>query len=222
MNSCLPMSRRSSMLLPADVKLTKGDEAAAPEEGEAAAPAEGEEAPALAEGEEAAADGEKDPAAFVFGGGDGEEKMLHDPPASDTPPGRIITGEELCASLERMTNAYVDKYEDQGHDGPSHIATGVTSSGKTMTNDDIEAMIARLYTTKEGEGAGGEFKLERVTLKFDEAGKERWEPVKQVSGDEQKEYMTSLYDRCIESKKKTKEDLAAKYLKPLGQPRKFT
>lgn len=44
----------------------------------------------------------------------------------------------------------------------------------------------------------------------------------QVTYDEQKEYMCELYDRCLAKKKKTQEDLAAKYLKPLGQPRKFT
>jgi hypothetical protein len=32
--------------------------------------------------------------------------------------------------------------------------------------------------------------------------------------------MCSLYERCLEQKKKTEEELAAKYLQPLGKPRK--
>lgn len=44
----------------------------------------------------------------------------------------------------------------------------------------------------------------------------------QVSDDDNREYLCSLYERCINSKKKTEEDLAAKYLQPLGKPRKFS
>ncbi len=39
----------------------------------------------------------------------------------------------------------------------------------------------------------------------------------QTNPDEQREYMCELYTRCIESKKKTEEELAAKYLQPLGR-----
>lgn len=42
----------------------------------------------------------------------------------------------------------------------------------------------------------------------------------QVSLDEQKEYMCGLYERCLEAKKKTEAELAAKYLQPLGKPKK--
>jgi hypothetical protein len=42
----------------------------------------------------------------------------------------------------------------------------------------------------------------------------------QVSVEEQKEYMCTLYERCLESKKKTEEELTAKYLQPLGKARK--
>ncbi len=44
----------------------------------------------------------------------------------------------------------------------------------------------------------------------------------QVSADEQQAYMCDLYQRCLDNKKKTQAELAAKYLKPLGQPRKVT
>ena len=56
-------------------------------------------------------------------------------------------------------------------------------------------------------------------LKYSEEGKEQWVPVKSVSQDEQKEYMCELYSRCLEKKKKTEEELAAKYLQPLGKMR---
>lgn len=80
----------------------------------------------------------------------------------------------------------------------------------------------RLYQTKgQDEEDLTLNKLEKVQLKFDESGKEQWVPVKKVDPTEQQEYMRALYDRCLESKKKTEEQLAEKYLQPLGKPRKM-
>jgi hypothetical protein len=42
----------------------------------------------------------------------------------------------------------------------------------------------------------------------------------QVDPTEQQEYMRQLYDRCLESRKKTEVQLAEKYLQPLGKVRK--
>ncbi len=42
----------------------------------------------------------------------------------------------------------------------------------------------------------------------------------QVSTDEQKAYMCELYERCLAQKQKTQQELADKYLQPLGKPRK--
>ena len=51
---------------------------------------------------------------------------------------------QLCVSLERMTNAYIDKYAKlEGNPGAPHIATGVTANHKTMSPDEIEGMVSR-------------------------------------------------------------------------------
>ena len=42
-----------------------------------------------------------------------------------------------------------------------------------------------------------------------------------MTAEEKTAYMCELYSRCIESKKKTEAELAERYLKPLGKPRKF-
>lgn len=60
-----------------------------------------------------------------------------------TDKGRIITGEELCQSLERMTNAYVDKYMNAAPNGTPYMASGITLNHKTLTPDDVDAMISR-------------------------------------------------------------------------------
>lgn len=142
-----------------------------------------------------------------------------------TAKGRIISGEELCQSLEKMTHAYVDKYmagEQGGARSPPVYGPGVHGPPhKTLTPEDLDSMISRLYQAKSREEAAAEAnKLERVQLRFDEQGREQWVPVKKVSVDDQKEYMVSLYSRCLESRKKTEEALAAKWLQPLGKPRK--
>lgn len=57
--------------------------------------------------------------------------------------------------------------------------------------------------------------------RYSEEGKETWVPVKKVSASDQQAYMVELYERCLETRKKTAEELSAKYLQPLGKPRKF-
>lgn len=59
-----------------------------------------------------------------------------------------------------------------------------------------------------------------VKLVYDEAGKETYVPVKEVTKEENIAYMSQLYERCKETRQKTHETLAAKYLQPLGKPRK--
>lgn len=133
-----------------------------------------------------------------------------------TPKGRIITGEDLCQSLERMYTAYGDKGEAAGAQKP---APG-TPPPKTMSQEEIDGVVNRLYSSKQI-SEGDEGKLVRVQLSFGEGGKELWVPVKHTTVEEQTGYMCALYDRCRESKKKTKAALAAKWLKPLGTPRKM-
>jgi hypothetical protein len=41
--------------------------------------------------------------------------------------------------------------------------------------------------------------------------------VKKVSDDEQRDYMCTLYTRCLDQRKRTQEELSAKYLQPLGK-----
>lgn len=49
---------------------------------------------------------------------------------------------QLCVSLERMTNAYFDKYSKL-EAGPPHIATGVTANHKTLSADELESVVSR-------------------------------------------------------------------------------
>lgn len=47
-------------------------------------------------------------------------------------------------SLERMTNAYVDKYMSQPQSGPMPATgTGSTFQHKTLSQDDMDAMLSR-------------------------------------------------------------------------------
>lgn len=138
--------------------------------------------------------------------------------------GKIISGAELCASLERMTNAYIDKYMNADKGGSNtlpHIATGTKLfMSKKLAQDEYDAMISRLYKPKD-RAAPDSDKTELMTLRYSENGKESWVPVKTVSNDEQTQYMCQLYSRCAESKKKTQQELADRYLQPLGKPRRF-
>lgn len=62
-----------------------------------------------------------------------------------------MTAEELCVSLQHMTSPYSEKF-DLGVTGPPgqpFIGTGVRALVKTMPPDEIEAMVGRLYTSKE-------------------------------------------------------------------------
>ncbi|GLC61277.1 hypothetical protein PLESTB_001738800 [Pleodorina starrii] len=138
--------------------------------------------------------------------------------------GKIISGEELCDALERMTNAYIDKYTRERAPGvlpPKEIAPGAATvfNTKKLSHDEYDAMIARLYKPKD-RNTNDSDRIQLITLKFGEDGQEQWMPVKQVSAEEQQAYMCQLYQRCLENRKKTQEELAAKYLKPLGAPRK--
>eukprot|EP00201_Polytomella_parva_P009336 CAMPEP_0175067784 /NCGR_PEP_ID=MMETSP0052_2-20121109/17296_1 /TAXON_ID=51329 ORGANISM="Polytomella parva, Strain SAG 63-3" /NCGR_SAMPLE_ID=MMETSP0052_2 /ASSEMBLY_ACC=CAM_ASM_000194 /LENGTH=392 /DNA_ID=CAMNT_0016334715 /DNA_START=51 /DNA_END=1229 /DNA_ORIENTATION=+ len=240
-------SKRSSVVgEPSVVAATPSSPAPAPESSEAAAPASSD---AAAAGQEVAAD---DGAAAA--GEDGADEAAEKPGVGgldsleqSAPPkrpvrtgpwltgtyrlpksGKLITGEELCNALERMTNAYIDKYLKLGESGAGTLAFTGTLGGlmmtdrntKCLTTDELDSLITRLYTPKD-RTATSEEKVERVILRFDENGKEVWQPVKKVSPEEQQAYMVELYDRCLESRKKTAEELAAKYLKPLGMPRKF-
>ncbi len=57
-----------------------------------------------------------------------------------TPKGRIISGEELCTSLDRMYNAFAGKlYEPTGSAKP---APGMTAT-KVMSASEIEDVINR-------------------------------------------------------------------------------
>ena len=51
--------------------------------------------------------------------------------------------------------------------------------------------VDRLYQSK-AISEGDEGKLEAVILKYDEEGKEQWVPTKEVSYDEEKEYLCEL------------------------------
>ncbi|EFJ51639.1 hypothetical protein VOLCADRAFT_103274 [Volvox carteri f. nagariensis] len=136
--------------------------------------------------------------------------------------GKIITGEELCDALERMTNAYIDKYtREKGPSLTKEIAPGAATvfNTKRLSQDEYDTMIARLYKPKDRNVADGD-RIQLITLRFGDDGQEQWVPVKTVSAEEQQAYMCELYQRCLDNRKKTKEDLAAKYLKPLGPPRK--
>ncbi|GIL72271.1 hypothetical protein Vretimale_429 [Volvox reticuliferus] len=136
--------------------------------------------------------------------------------------GKIISGEELCDALERMTNAYIDKYtREKGNGMAKEIAPGAATvfNTKRLSQDEYDSMIARLYKPKDRNVSDGD-RIQLITLKFGEDGQEQWVPVKTVSVEEQQAYMCELYQRCLDNRKKTKEELAAKYLKPLGPPRK--
>ncbi|GIL45410.1 hypothetical protein Vafri_2661 [Volvox africanus] len=136
--------------------------------------------------------------------------------------GKIISGEELCDALERMTNAYIDKYtREKGNGLAKEIAPGAATvfNTKKLSQDEYDSMIARLYKPKDRNVSDGD-RIQLITLKFGDDGQEQWVPVKTVSVDEQQAYMCELYQRCLDNRKKTKEELAAKYLKPLGPPRK--
>eukprot|EP00198_Chlamydomonas_reinhardtii_P009172 XP_001698509.1 flagellar associated protein [Chlamydomonas reinhardtii] len=134
--------------------------------------------------------------------------------------GKIISGEELCDALLRMTNAYVDKMtqEQGGKSIPPEAATVFNT--KKISQDEYDAMITRLYKPKDRSVTDSD-RIQLMTLKYTEEGKETWQPVKQVTQEDQQAYMCNLYQRCLDNRKKTQEELAAKYLKPLGQPRKF-
>ncbi|KAG2449648.1 hypothetical protein HYH02_005180 [Chlamydomonas schloesseri] len=134
--------------------------------------------------------------------------------------GKIISGEELCDALLRMTNAYVDKMtqEQGGKSIPPEAATVYNT--KKISQDEYDAMITRLYKPKDRNMQDSD-RIQLMTLKYTEDGKEAWQPVKQVTQEDQQAYMCNLYQRCLDNRKKTQEQLAAKYLKPLGQPRKF-
>ncbi|GFR45547.1 hypothetical protein Agub_g6941 [Astrephomene gubernaculifera] len=136
--------------------------------------------------------------------------------------GKIISGEELCDALERMTNAYIDKYsrDKEGNTLKDLVPGAVTVfNSKKLSADEYDSMIARLYKPKDRNVQDAD-RIQLVTLKFGEDGQEHWAPVKTVSAEGQQAYMCQLYQRCLENRKKTQEELAAKYLKPLGQPRK--
>ncbi|GLI64209.1 hypothetical protein VaNZ11_007401 [Volvox africanus] len=136
--------------------------------------------------------------------------------------GKIISGEELCDALERMTNAYIDKYtREKGNGLAKEIAPGAATvfNTKKLSQDEYDSMIARLYKPKDRNVSDGD-RIQLITLKFGDDGQEQWVPVKTVSVDEQQAYMCELYQRCLDNRKKTKDELAAKYLKPLGPPRK--
>ncbi|KAG2428717.1 hypothetical protein HXX76_011421 [Chlamydomonas incerta] len=134
--------------------------------------------------------------------------------------GKIISGEELCDALLRMTNAYVDKMtqEQGGKSIPPEAATVFNT--KKISQDEYDTMITRLYKPKDRSVQDSD-RIQLMTLKYTEEGKESWQPVKQVTSEDQQAYMCNLYQRCLDNRKKTQEELAAKYLKPLGQPRKF-
>jgi hypothetical protein len=51
-----------------------------------------------------------------------------------------------------------------------------------------------------------------------EGTKETYQPVKEVTAHEQEAFMSNLYERCKETRAKTRAELADKYLKPLARP----
>lgn len=57
-----------------------------------------------------------------------------------------------------------------------------------------------------------------VKLAF-EGGKETLVPVKEVSKEESIAYMSNLYERCQETRAKTKQSLEEKWLQPLIKPK---
>ncbi len=48
-------------------------------------------------------------------------------------------------SLDKMTNAYVDKYMTQHDQGgqPANLSAGTAFNSKTLSNDELEGMIGR-------------------------------------------------------------------------------
>jgi hypothetical protein len=56
-----------------------------------------------------------------------------------------------------------------------------------------------------------------VRLVF-EGNKETYTPVKTVSAEDNIAYMSGLYSRCQETRERTRQELADKYLKPLARP----
>lgn len=60
--------------------------------------------------------------------------------------------------------------------------------------------------------------LQAVKLTF-EGNKEVLVPVKESTKEENVQYMASLYDRCQETRAKTKQTLEEKWLQPLIKPK---
>lgn len=127
-----------------------------------------------------------------------------------TPKGRTLTGEELCHSLDRMYNAFADRKDESG---ANKKAPGPEPKVKLVTSDELEAITTRLYQTKESAlPKGGKLECKQLAYL---GTKEVWEPVKKKPEAENTEYLCSLYQRCINSKKEAEQRLADKWLKPI-------
>jgi len=131
-----------------------------------------------------------------------------------TPKGRKMTADEFCSSLDRMYN-YGAEARSRPQSGANKCGPGPQPKVKQVSTDELDGIVQRLSRQKESASPGG--KLECKQLAFRE-NKEVWEPVKKRPDAENTEYLRTLYDRCLSSKKASEAKLAAKWLKPLGRP----
>jgi hypothetical protein len=65
-----------------------------------------------------------------------------------TPKGRILTGEDLCSSLERMYGAYATRSELSSA-GSNRSAPG-SGVAKILPQEELDAVVQRLYQSKVG------------------------------------------------------------------------
>ena len=58
-----------------------------------------------------------------------------------TPKGRVITGPELCVSIDRLTQGYVDKYPPADS---QYVGTGIKlPAAKMMSQEELESVVQR-------------------------------------------------------------------------------
>ncbi|WIA41269.1 hypothetical protein OEZ86_004873 [Tetradesmus obliquus] len=108
--------------------------------------------------------------------------------------------------------------QTQGDKTDWHIASGVVYKSKKLAPDEMAAMVDRLCVAKHKDDDMPP-KLHAVKLVYDDNGREAYEPVKEVTKQENISYMAELYSRCQETRAKTQQQLAEKYLQPLVVPK---
>eukprot|EP00892_Ulva_mutabilis_P010633 jgi/Ulvmu1/7942/UM004_0175.1 len=140
--------------------------------------------------------------------------------------GRKITPEELVQSVERLSQA--DLFGVDMKELLAMYANAPKSKpavGKACISlEEMESMVDRLYTTKTNTGSYKSRPKPMKAIYYIENGAHlsRLEPIPPKPAQERTAFMCSLYDRCKESKVKSQNLLAEKYLQPLCKPKVYS